>query len=194
MTPEEDRPYKNTVAVLATMHAKERVIGPILRDELGLIVGLAMGVNTDQFGTFSREVERTGSQLDAARAKIAAGFEYAPLARVDNALAVSGRTGQMSHAAELRRIRGEILLKQTPADPAPAEAAFLTAIAIAQSQKARSFELRAALALAKLYISTNRAIEAHVVLGPVLEGFSPTPEFPEIAEAMCVLASIQPSV
>jgi hypothetical protein len=46
------------------------------------VVGLAMGVDTDTFGTFSRDVERTGSQLDAARAKIAAGFEYAPYARV----------------------------------------------------------------------------------------------------------------
>jgi len=82
MTSTEDRPCKNTVAVPATMHAKEPVIGPILRDELGLIVGLAMGVNTDQFGTLSREVARTESQLDAARAKIAAGFVYALLARV----------------------------------------------------------------------------------------------------------------
>ena len=48
-------------------------------------------------------------------------------------------------------MRGEILLKQNPADPAPAEAAFLAAIAVAQQQKARSFELRAALSLAKLY-------------------------------------------
>ena len=76
------RPYWNVSAVLTTMHAKERVIGPILRDELGLIVGLAAGINTDQFGTFSRDVERTGSQLDAARAKIAAGFQQAPSARV----------------------------------------------------------------------------------------------------------------
>ena len=75
-------PYQNIAAVLTSMHAKERVIGPILLDELGLIVGLATGVNTDQFGTFSRQVERTGSQLDAARAKIAAGFQYAPSARV----------------------------------------------------------------------------------------------------------------
>jgi hypothetical protein len=64
--------YHNTVAVLTSMHAKQRVIGPILRDELGMIVGLAVGVNTDQFGTFSREVERSGSPLDAARAKIEA--------------------------------------------------------------------------------------------------------------------------
>jgi hypothetical protein len=78
----EKNSYHKTVAVLTSMHAKERVIGPVLQDELGLIVELAIGVNTDHFGTFSREVERTGSQLDAARAKIAAGFEYAPLARV----------------------------------------------------------------------------------------------------------------
>ncbi|MDI1366436.1 MAG: hypothetical protein PSX79_16525 [bacterium] len=61
---------------------KDRAIGPVLEQGLGLRVALAMGLNTDRFGTFSRDVERTGSQLDAARAKIAAGFEYAPYARV----------------------------------------------------------------------------------------------------------------
>ena len=66
---------------------------------------------------------------------------------------------------------------RTP-NPAPAEAAFLAAIAIAQQQKTRSFELRAALSLAKLYQSTGRPIDVHDVLAPALEGFSPTPEFP----------------
>lgn len=69
------------MAVLTTMHEKERVIEPILRDELGLIIELAKGVNTDQFGTFSREIGRSGSQLEAARAKIAAGFACVPTAR-----------------------------------------------------------------------------------------------------------------
>ena len=88
------------------------------------------------------------------------------------------------------RIRGEILLKQNPADPAPAEAAFLAAIAVAQQQKARSFELRAALSLAKLYQSTGRPIDAHDVLGPALQGFSPTPEFPQIAEAKALFEAL----
>ncbi len=77
-----DLPYENTVAVLATMHGKERVIGPVLEPGLGLRVALAMGLDTDRFGTFRREIERPGTQLDAARAKIAAGFEYARYARV----------------------------------------------------------------------------------------------------------------
>lgn len=74
--------YNNTSAVLATMHGKERVIAPLLDRTLGLRVELALGFNTDRFGTFSREIERKGSQLDAARAKIAAAFENAPYARV----------------------------------------------------------------------------------------------------------------
>ena len=69
-----DRPYDNVSAVLVTMHGKERAITPVLKEGLGLELSLATGVNTDKFGTFSRDVERTGSPLDAARAKIIAGF------------------------------------------------------------------------------------------------------------------------
>ena len=117
------------------------------------------------------EAEAEGGEIDAA------------LSTIESAIAVSERTGQRLDDAEAHRVRGEILLKQNPADPAPAEAAFLAAIAVAQQQKARSFELRAALSLAKLYQSTGRPIDAHDVLGPALAGFSPTPEFPTIAEA-----------
>ena len=37
-----DRPYQDVAAVLTSMHRKERVIGPILREELGLVVELAL--------------------------------------------------------------------------------------------------------------------------------------------------------
>jgi predicted ATPase len=105
------------------------------------------------------------------------------LTRIDEALALAGETGEHWSDAFLHRLRGEILLKRDSANTAPAEDAFLTAIAVAQQQKARSFELRAALALAKLYQSAGRVPDAHAVLASALEGFSPTPEFPEIAEA-----------
>jgi hypothetical protein len=67
------------------------------------------------------------------------------------------------------------LLKCEPTDTAPAEQAFLTAIGIAQEQKAKSFELPAALSLAKLYQSANRTLGAHGILAAALGGFSPTP-------------------
>ena len=115
----------------------------------------------------------------------------AALVGVDEALALAAETSERFFDAELHRTRGEILLKLNPADAAPAEAALLTAIEVARAQNGRSFELRAALALAKLYQSTGRLVEAHDVLGPALAGFSPTPEFPEIAEAQALLSEMK---
>ncbi len=112
------------------------------------------------------------------------------LAILDEALATSERIGHRTFDAELHRIRGEILLRRDPANSAPAEEALKAAIAIARQQSTRSFELRAALALAKLYQSTGRPVEAHAVLAPALEGFSPTPEMPEIAEGQTLLAAL----
>ena len=65
----------------------------------------------------------------------------------------------------------------------------LTAIATPQQQRARSFALRAALDLARLY-STSRSSDARAVLASALKDFSPTPEFPEIAEAQTRLAAL----
>jgi predicted ATPase len=114
----------------------------------------------------------------------------AALTRIDEALVFAGETGEHWTDAFLHRIRGEILLKSDPTSTAPAEEAFLIAIAIAREQKARSFELCAALALANLYASAGRPADADAVLAPALEGLVPTPEFPEIAEAQTLLAAL----
>jgi tetratricopeptide (TPR) repeat protein len=93
----------------------------------------------------------------------------------------------------MHRIRAEILLKWDPADSAAAEQSLQAAIAIAQSQKARSFELRAALALARLYRSSDRDADAHAVLAPAVEGFPPTQQFPELTEAQTLLSTLSES-
>ena len=54
----------------------------------------------------------------------------------------------------------------------------------------RSLMESAALSLAKLYHSTDRPADAHAVLASALKGFSPTPEFPEIAEAQTLLSAL----
>ena len=128
-------------------------------------------------------------KIALAETEARAGDPDRAVAILDEALATADRLGYRAFEAELHRARGEMLLKRDPANPAPAEEAFLTAIAVAQQQKARSFELRAALALAKLYQITNRAADAHAVLAPALEGFSPTPEFSEIEEAQALVAA-----
>ena len=117
-------------------------------------------------------------------------FEEA-LARIDEALALARETGAHKSDAFLHRLRGDILLKRDPGNPAPAEDALQTALAVAQRQGGRFYGLRAALSLAKLYRSIGRPAEAHAVLAPALEGFSPTPEMPEIAEAQALLVTIE---
>ena len=110
-------------------------------------------------------------KMALAEAEAQAGDPGRAVAILDEALATCDRTGYRAFEAELHRARGEMLLKRDPANPAPAEEAFLTAIAVAKQQATRSFELRAALSLAKLYQSTGRPADAHAVLAPALEGF-----------------------
>ncbi|MDJ0733627.1 MAG: hypothetical protein QNJ47_05985 [Nostocaceae cyanobacterium] len=61
--------FSNQVAVLATMHQKERVIAPIFEKELGIKVTVPENFNTDSFGTFTREIKRVGNQIEAGRLK-----------------------------------------------------------------------------------------------------------------------------
>ena len=146
-----------------------------LSEALASYLGQGSKLNMPLYQGWLAELEAEGDDADGA------------LRRIDEALALANETGDHWTDALLKRIRGEILLKRNPANTAPAEEAFLAAIAIAQAQKARSFELQAALSLAKLYLSTARPAEAHAVLAPALGGFSPTPEMPEIAEAQALL-------
>jgi class 3 adenylate cyclase/predicted ATPase len=129
-------------------------------------------------------------KIALAEAEDRAGDPGCALAVLDEALAKAERVGYRAFEAEQQRARGEILLKQDPANSAPAEEALLTAVAVARGQGTRNFELRAALSLAKLYQSTGRPVEAHDALAPALEGFAPTPEMPEIAEARALLSRL----
>jgi class 3 adenylate cyclase/predicted ATPase len=144
------------------------------RQALAALIGAGSRINVPFIEGSLAELEAEGEDVKGA------------LRRIDVALALAQQTGERWSDALLHRIRGEILLKLDPANAASAENAFLTAIAIAQQQKAKSFELRAALSLTKLYLTTGRAADA--VLARALEGFSPIPEFPEIAQAEALLA------
>ena len=130
-------------------------------------------------------------KIALAEAEASAGDLDRALAILDEGLATADRMGHRAFEAELHRARGDILLKRDPANLALAEEALLTAIGVSKRQATRSFELRAALSLAKLYQSTNRPVDAHGVLALALEGFAPTPEMPEIEQARALLAAIE---
>ena len=72
-------PFYGRRAVIVTKHGKERVLSPILYAKLRMF-GEVLIIDTDVFGTFTGEVERQGSQLDALRSKLRSG---AKLTRYD---------------------------------------------------------------------------------------------------------------
>jgi predicted ATPase len=109
------------------------------------------------------------------------------LASVDAGLLLAEETGERWTDSLLFRRKGQFLFRRNRANPAPAEEAFRTAIEIAKRQGSATFRLRAALSLAKLYVSTGRSSDVHSILVPALEGFSPTLELPDIAEGRALL-------
>ena len=109
------------------------------------------------------------------------------LATLDAQLEENTDTGQRWFDAEVQRVRGELLLRREPADVGMAEAAFTRAVEIAQHQQTRTFELRAALALARLYQATDRSEAGRLLLRPVAARFKDEPELPEVAEAYRLL-------
>ena len=126
-------------------------------------------------------------KIALAEAESRAGDPDRALVIVDEALATCERTGYGAFEAELRRVRGQMLSNRDAANFDAAEREFRSAITIARRQGARSFALRGALSLAKLFRSANRPTDARGVLAPTLEGFLSTPEMPEIAQAQALM-------
>ena len=61
--------WENRRGCIVSMHKKQEVIAPLLSSELGIICTPLEAVDTDALGTFSGEVERKGTPLEALRAK-----------------------------------------------------------------------------------------------------------------------------
>ncbi len=77
-------------AVLATMHGKEQAIAPILNKSFNIQLKVPPDFDSNQFGTFTRDIPRAGSQLESARKKALAAMK---LTGCDLALASEGAFG-----------------------------------------------------------------------------------------------------
>ncbi len=111
------------------------------------------------------------------------------LACIDEALAEARTHNERWWDAELHRLRGEFLLMHG-ADASDVEAALLRAIEIAQSQQARSLELRATMSLARLWIAQNRSADARHRLRDVYTWFTEGFETPDLQAARLLLAHL----
>jgi predicted ATPase len=180
LSREQEIAYWQVVAALQIGWAKGRLHDPVegaaeLRRALSAYADQGASTGLPYFQGLLAELEVDTLGADQA------------MARIDEALALAYRTDYRCDLAFLHHLRGENLLKRNPADLALAEDAYEAAIAVAKQQGARSYNLLASLSLAKLYQSTGRSSDASTVLARALEGFTPTPEMPEIAEAQTLL-------
>src|SRR5262249_59431735 len=103
------------------------------------------------------------------------------------ALTVGDTTGQRWYEAEIYRLKGELLLQQSSDNQGEAEACFHHAIAIAQNQQAKSFELRAATSLARLWQEQGKRQEACDLLAPVYYWFTEGFDTADLQEAKALL-------
>jgi len=120
------------------------------------------------------------------------GQRAAALEAVSEGLALVERTGEGNYEAELHRLRGELLLAR--ADTAEAEACFGRALEVARRQQAKSWELRAALSLSRLYHQQGKAAEARHLLGDVYGWFTEGHDSTDLQEARAFLDSLPMSV
>jgi predicted ATPase len=91
---------------------------------------------------------------------------------LDDQITAVEETGVLWCAAELHRLRGQLLLKGRESDFAGAQLEFLEAIDIARGQSAKLWELRAAVSLACLWRNQGRNTDAHHLLSPIYACFT----------------------
>ena len=94
------------------------------------------------------------------------------------------------HHAELCRLKGELLLLQNASDATEAESCFREAIAIAQRQQAKSWELRATMSLARLLAKQGRRDEARAMLAEIYNWFTEGFDTPDLKDAKALLEEL----
>ena len=92
--------------------------------------------------------------------------------------------------AEVNRVAGEIALKSPKPGAAKAEAYFERALAVARKQEAKSWELRAAMSMARLWRDQGKRDEARELLAPVYGWFTEGFDTLDLKEAKALLEEL----
>ncbi len=89
--------------------------------------------------------------------------------------------------AEIYRLQGTLLWRNSMAPPAEVETWLRRAVDVARRQEAKSLELRAATSLARLWHQQGKPLEAHDLLAPVYNWFTEGFDAPDLKEAKALL-------
>jgi predicted ATPase len=106
---------------------------------------------------------------------------------VTNVLTLTQHDDERWWEAELHRVKGELLLTNTPKSSGEAEACFNQALDVARSQSAKMLELRAGTSLARLWQGQNRARDARGLLAPIYGWFTEGFDIADLKDAKALL-------
>ena len=112
--------------------------------------------------------------------------------RIGEAMTAIETTGERWFEAEVNRIAGDIAQRSPAPDIAKAEAYFERALAVARAQEAKSWELRAAMSMARLWRDQGNRKEARELLAPVYGWFTEGFDTHDLKEARALLDELAP--
>ena len=133
---------------------------------------------------------RSYNSMLLAQAYGAAGKVKEGLFQLEEALAFTARTGERFCEAELYRSKGELLLQQSQANTSETEVCFHKAMEVAQKQEAKSWKLRAATSLARLWQQQGKKEEARDLLAPVYNWFTEGFDTQDLKDAKALLEQL----
>jgi len=110
---------------------------------------------------------------------------------IGQAMTAIGTTKERWCEAEVNRVAGEIALMATERDAAKAEAYFNRALAVAREQQAKSWELRAATSIARLWRDQGKRQQAHDLLAPVYSWFTEGFDTLDLKQAKALLEELR---
>jgi len=109
---------------------------------------------------------------------------------IGEAMTTAETTKETWGEAEIHRTAGEIALMSPEPEAAKAQAHFERAVAIARAQKAKSWELRAATSLARLWRDHGKRQQARDLLAPVYGWFTEGFDTRDLKEAKGLLDAL----
>jgi predicted ATPase len=112
------------------------------------------------------------------------------LGALTEGLATAEKNEWRDHEPEMHRLKGELILKQSPSNAEEAVACFRRAIEITHDQSAKSWELRATTSLARLLRDTGRREEAREILADIYNWFTEGFDTADLKDAKALLEEL----
>jgi predicted ATPase len=183
---------------LATEHGFVESIPTTMNQRGGTLAALGhyeAGIAQMRQGIAALSATQTRFPLPGLLARLAEAYGNSGQAEVGldvlaEALAMMETTEWRRQEAELYRLQGALLLRQAVPDAPQAEACFQQALACARRQQTKSWELRVAMSLSRLWQQQGKRTEARELLAPTYGWFTEGFDTVDLQEARVLLDAL----